>query len=117
MDIITKESNHGSRFQFLQPMHLLIGLRHPRSEKGAADGAFVVAQESITSPIHTCVFVDGVRFTSTITADNLRARVDFLKSIGWEDLSDWDLGLVCFGMSHVNDRDIFWKPEYEMYEK
>ena len=117
MDIITKESNHGSRFQFLQPMHLLIGLRHPRSEKGAADGAFVVAQESITSPIHTCVFVDGVRFTSTITADNLRARVDFLKSIGWEELSDWDLGLVCFGMSHVNDRDIFWKPEYEMYEK
>lgn len=112
MDIIIKESNHGSNFQFQEPMNLLIGLRHPRSDKGAADGAFVIAQETITSPIHTCVFVDGVRFTSIITADNLRDRVDFLTSIGWEPMSESDLGLVCFGMSHVHERDIFWKSEF-----
>lgn len=60
-------NNHGSKFPFLQPMNILIGLRHPRSTQYSADGVFVIAQQTETSPIHTCTYVDGVRFTSIIT--------------------------------------------------
>lgn len=113
MDIFTDTNNHATKFKFTQPLHLLIGLRHPRSLKCAADGAFVIAQETPDSPIHTCVFVDGVRFTSTTTLEKVLARIEFLQINRWEFLSETDIGLVCFGMSHVQNRDIFWKSEYK----
>ena len=74
---------------------------------------FVIAQETQDSPIRTCVFVDGVRFTSTTTHAKLLAHLDFLQSIHSEFMSETDLRLVCFGMSHVYKSDIFWSSEYK----
>jgi hypothetical protein len=113
MDIINNTNNHGSNYKFQEPMHLLMGLRHPRSIQYASDGVFVVAQKTADSPIHTCVFVDGVRFTSIMEPGALVDRIEFLKSIYWDFLNETDIRLVCWGMSHIYESDIFWSSEYK----
>lgn len=114
--VISSEHNHGFAFAdaAVPALHLLVGLRSPRSATGAADGAFVAAQPDEGGTIHTCLFVDGIRFTGTTTREQLDARIRFLTAtVGWAFLSKTDMRLVCFGMSHVCERDIFWGPEYK----
>ena len=111
MNLITMSHNHASAFQ--TSLHLLIGLRNPKSARYSADGVFVVAQKTADGPIHTCVYIDGVRFTSTITEELLATRINFLNSAGWIFLDKSDMHPVCFGISHIHESDIFWSSEYK----
>ena len=117
MNFINITNNHGSKFKFQEPMHILVGFRHPRSLQYSSDGVFVVAQKTVDDPIRACVFVDGVRFASSITTCQLETRIDYLKSIGWDFMNETDIRLVCFGMSHIHEEDIFWSTEYEEYNE
>ena len=110
---IVREHNHGAAFAAFEPaLHMLVGLRHPRSTACMADGVFVAAQPNEGGTIHTCLFVDGVRFPGTCSSDKLNARMDYLVESGWVVINETDMQLVCFGMSHQNTKDIFWRPEY-----
>lgn len=126
MDLFKSEHNHAS---LINPnLQLLIGLRQPHSTPYSADGVFLCAQwiqelnhkqeqqeqdaELGNSNITTCVVIDGVRFTNPSALERLQKRIKFLTSIGWCFISASELRLVCFGMSHTRDCDVFFTPTY-----
>jgi hypothetical protein len=88
-------------------MNLLFGYRSPKSIIGAADRAFIVAQERAGDMIVTMALSDGARIVGTCYKHDLDENEKSLIDHGWVKMSYSDLYMCVFGMG--DPKIPFWK--------